>query len=67
MNIIKKYSTDRIMVHSTADWGISDPLSVPLVAREMRQAGFSINDIERVTFYNAYDFFKQSPRFTWRL
>jgi uncharacterized protein len=66
MNIINKYGTDRIMVHSAADWGISDPLSVPLVAREMRKAKFSINDIERVTFYNAYDFFKQSPRFTWK-
>ena len=67
MNIVKKYGTDRIMVHSAADWGISDPLSVPLVAREMRKEGFSNNEIERVTFYNAYDFFKQSPRFTWRL
>ena len=67
MNIVKKYGTDRIMVHSAADWGISDPLSVPLVAREMRKEGFSNSEIERVTFYNAYDFFKQSPRFTWRL
>jgi predicted metal-dependent TIM-barrel fold hydrolase len=66
MNIINKYGTDRIMVHSAADWGISDPLSVSLVAREMRKAKFSINDIERVTFYNAYDYFKQSPRFTWK-
>ena len=30
MNIIKKHGTDRIMVHSAADWGISDPLSVPI-------------------------------------
>ena len=67
MNIVKKHGADRIMVHSAADWGISDPLSVSLVAREMRKAEFSINDIERVTFYNAYDFFKQSPRFTWRV
>ena len=67
MNIIKKYGTERIMIHSAADWGISDSLSVPLVAREMRKEGFSINDIERVTFYNAYDFFKQSSRFTCRL
>jgi predicted metal-dependent TIM-barrel fold hydrolase len=54
------------MIHSAADWGASDPLSVPLVAREMRKAGFSTSEIERVTFYNAYDFFKQSPRFTWK-
>jgi uncharacterized protein len=66
MNIVEKYGTDRIMVHSAADWGISDPLSVPLVAREMKKAKFSTNDIEKVTFYNAYDFFKQSPRFTWK-
>ena len=55
------------MVHTAADLGVSDPLSVPLVAREMRKAEFSINEIEKVTFHNAYDFFKQSPRFTWKL
>ncbi|HET8856668.1 MAG TPA: TatD family hydrolase, partial [Nitrososphaeraceae archaeon] len=38
MNIVKKHGADRIMVHSAADWGISDPLSVSLVAREMRKA-----------------------------
>jgi hypothetical protein len=54
------------MIHSAADWGPSDPLSVPLVAREMRKAGFSINEIEQVTFYNAYEFFKRSSRFTWK-
>jgi predicted metal-dependent TIM-barrel fold hydrolase len=67
MRLIKKYGPERIMIHSAADWGISDPLSVPLVAREMRKEGaFGINDIEKVTFYNAYEFFKQSKRFTWR-
>jgi predicted metal-dependent TIM-barrel fold hydrolase len=56
------------MVYSADDWGISDPLSVPLVAREMRKniGEFSKNDIEKVTFYNAYEFFKQSPKFTWK-
>lgn len=67
MRLIKKYGQERIMIHSAADWGISDPLSVPLVAREMRkERAFGINDIEKVTFYNAYDFFRQSERFTWR-
>lgn len=66
INIIRKYGTERIMIHSAADWGVSDPLSVPLVAREMRKAGFSTSEIEQVTLYNAYEFFKQSPRFTWK-
>ena len=67
MKMIKKYGTERIMIHSAADWGISDPLSVPLVAREMRKSGeFTINDIEKVTFYNAYEYYKQSDRFNWK-
>ena len=67
IKIIKKYGTERTMIHSAADWGISDPLSVPLVAREMRKSGeFTINDIERVTFYNAYEYYKQSNRFNWK-
>jgi predicted metal-dependent TIM-barrel fold hydrolase len=66
IKIIKKYGTERIMVHSAADWGVSDPLSVALVAREMRRSGeFTKDDIEKVTFYNAYEFFRQSPKFTW--
>jgi uncharacterized protein len=66
INIIRKYGTEKIMIHSAADWGVSDPLSVALTAREMRRAGFSTNEIERVTFYNAYEYFKQSPHFTWK-
>jgi uncharacterized protein len=67
MKIIKKHGTERIMVHSAADWGISDPLSVPLVAREMRRSGeFDTKAIEMVTLYNPYEFFKQSAKFTWK-
>jgi uncharacterized protein len=67
IKIIKKYGTEHIMIHSAADWGISDPLSVAVVAREMRKSGeFSISDIESVTFYNAYEFFRQSPQFKWK-
>lgn len=66
INIVKTYGTERIMVHSAADWGVSDPLSVALVAREMRKSGIVSEDIEKVTFRNAYEFFRQSPKFTWR-
>jgi predicted metal-dependent TIM-barrel fold hydrolase len=66
IDIIEKNGVDKIMINSSADWGISDPLSVPLVAREMKKRGFSENDIEKVTFYNAYEFFKQSPKFVWK-
>jgi len=54
------------MVNSAADWGRSDPLSVPLTAREMRKNGSKKEDIDKVTFYNAYEFFKHSKKFTWK-
>ena len=65
INIIEKNGVEKIMINSSADWGVSDPLSVPLVAREMKKKGFSDNDIEKVTLYNPYEFFKQSPNFLW--
>ena len=66
MNMIEKYGAERIMINSAADWGISDPLSVPLVAREMLKRGFSRKEIENVTCHNAYNFFKQSSNFKWK-
>lgn len=67
IKIMNKYGTEHVMIHSAADWGRSDPLSVPIVAQEMNKSGgFSENEIEKVTFSNAVEFFKQSPKFTWR-
>lgn len=65
INIVNRYGSERIMVNSAADWGRSDPLSVPLTAREMRKNNCKRQDIENVTFSNAYEFYKQSKNFTW--
>jgi uncharacterized protein len=67
INIIKEHGSDRIMINSSADWGVSDPLSVPLVAREMRKKGCKSSDIEKVTFYNAYEYYKQSDKFHYKV
>ena len=45
---------------------VGSALSVALVVREMRRAGFSSKDIKQVTLLNGYEFFRQSPKFTWR-
>jgi predicted metal-dependent TIM-barrel fold hydrolase len=66
IDIVKKYGADRLMVNSAADWGVSDPLSVPLTAREMRKNNCKREDIEKVTFWNAYEFYSQSNKFTWK-
>lgn len=65
VGMIKKYGTDRMIVDSSADWGYSDPLSVPKTAVLMRKEGFPREEIEKVVFNNPFTFLKQSPKFTF--
>ena len=63
VNILKKFGTDRILINSSADWGISDPLSVPKTALEMESHGFSQKEIKKVLFCNPDSFFTQSRNY----
>lgn len=60
VEILKEYGTERIMINSAADWGISDPLAVPKTAALMKARGISAEDIELVTFRNAITAFGKS-------
>lgn len=60
VEIVKQYGSDRIMVNSAADWGISDPLSVFKTANLMESLGISEDDINKVVYKNALDFFAKS-------
>lgn len=60
VEIVKKYGSERIMVNSAADWGISDPLAVPKTAALMKIKGIQEDDIIKVTYQNAIDAFAQS-------
>ena len=60
VEIVKQYGTERIMVNSAADWGISDPLAVPKTAALMKERGISNEDIRMVTYQNAIAAFAQS-------
>ncbi len=60
VEIVKQYGSERIMVNSAADWGISDPLAVPKTAALMKMRGLSDHDIELVTYRNAITAFAQS-------
>ena len=42
--LVKKYGSDRIIVNSAADWGISDPLKVPKTIDVMREQGIPDDD-----------------------
>lgn len=60
VEIVKQYGTERIIVNSAADWGISDPLAVPKTAALMKIHGIDVKDIDLVCFRNAITAFGQS-------
>jgi hypothetical protein len=58
--IVRRYGPKQIIVDSSADWGISDPLSVPRTAALMLQRGIDARAVELVTWQNALDAYAQS-------
>jgi hypothetical protein len=60
--LVQRFGTQRIIVNSAADWGVSDPLKVPKTAQAMRAAGLSEEEVETVCWHNPVRFFAQSGR-----
>ncbi|MCU0447548.1 MAG: TatD family hydrolase [Microscillaceae bacterium] len=60
VEIVKQYGSERIMVNSAADWGISDPLAVPKTAKLMLERGIDWADVHKVCYQNALQAFGQS-------
>ena len=60
--LVKSHGPERIIVNSSADWGISDPLKVPKTAALMRESGVGEAAIETVFWKNPIAFFAQSGR-----
>ena len=60
--LVKQYGSERILINSAADWGISDPLNVPKTAAHMRASGISEADIETIVWRNPVAFFSQSGK-----
>jgi len=60
-NIIKQFGSERLFVNGSADWGISDPLSLVKVVDYMRGDGHDEQTIQRLVFENANAFYSHSP------
>jgi predicted metal-dependent TIM-barrel fold hydrolase len=60
--LVKKYGSDRIIVNSAADWGISDPLKVPKTIAVMQAQGIADAEIQRIVWDNPIAFFSQTGR-----
>ena len=58
--LLQKYGPERIIVDSSADWGVSDPLSVPKTAALMLERGIDPAWVEKATWQNALDAYAQS-------
>jgi predicted metal-dependent TIM-barrel fold hydrolase len=60
--LVKKYGPERILINSSADWGVSDALKVPKTVAVMREHGITDSAIERIVWDNPVEFFSQSGR-----
>lgn len=53
VELVRQYGSDRIIVDSAADWGLSDPLAIPKTAQLMREMGIAETDVRKVCYENA--------------
>jgi hypothetical protein len=62
-DLIEVHGSDRVMVNSAGDWGVSDPTAVPKFMAEMRRRGHTEQTVRKVVYDNPARFFGQCRRF----
>jgi uncharacterized protein len=60
VEIVRQYGCDLIIVDSSADWGVSDPLAVPKTALLMLERGIPEAHVRAVCYENALTAYSQS-------
>lgn len=60
VEVVKQYGYKQIIVNSSVDWGISDPLAVPKTARLMVERGISKETVNRTCYVNALEVYSMS-------
>lgn len=61
-DIIREFGSERMIVNGSADWGISDPLSLVKVVELMARDGHSENTIQDLVLRNPMRFYGQSAK-----
>jgi predicted metal-dependent TIM-barrel fold hydrolase len=59
--MVRQYGHERVIVNGSADWGVSDPLSLVKVVDFMRGDGHAEAVIEDLVFHTAMRFYSASP------
>ncbi len=62
VEVVKKYGSTDIIVNSSADWGVSDPLAVPKTANLMLNRGVAKEDVVKTCYQNALDAFGKNGK-----
>ncbi len=60
--LVQKYGSERILVNSAGDWGVSDSLKVPKTMARMRESGIPDPTLRAIFWENPVAFFSQSGR-----
>lgn len=60
--VVRKFGSNNIIVDSSADWGVSDPLAVPKTAALMLKRGIAREDVVKTCYQNALDFFSANGK-----
>ncbi len=62
VKIVQQYGSERVVINSAADWGVSDPLKVPKTVAALQAAAVADSAIEMIVWDNPVAFFGQSGR-----
>lgn len=62
VEVVRKYGSTDIIVDSSADWGVSDPLAVPKTASLMLKSGIAKEHVVKTCYQNALDAFGENGK-----
>ena len=65
VKIFSEFGTEKMIINSAADWGVSDPLLVPKTVQHMRKNGMDEAEIEKVVWDNPIGFFSVSGQISF--
>jgi len=60
-DIVRQFGAERMIVNGSADWGVSDPLSLVKVVQVMQDDGHDATTIQKLVFDNAMAYYGHSP------
>jgi len=62
VEVVRRFGSTNIIVDSSADWGVSDPLAVPKTANLMLSRGIPEEDVVKTCYSNALEAFSKNGK-----